>query len=65
MPESNALQILCPFCNAVQSAKIEAELEGIHEGCTTCGYGRRVDMVVEVSCESCNKVIYRKECSNE
>lgn len=64
MSEEQTLKVLCPFCNAVQSAEVEAQLESIHSGCPTCGYGNGADFVVEVSCNNCHRVMYRKECGN-
>jgi hypothetical protein len=54
------LKILCPFCNTQYTANMEAELESSSEGCATCGYGKHSDINIEITCDNCNKVVYRK-----
>ena len=54
------LKILCPFCNAPYTANMEAELEGSSTGCTTCGFGSYTEVNIEITCDNCNRVVYRK-----
>lgn len=58
---SEDLKVICVFCNAVQSAKVQAELGYISQGCETCGYGGSAEFTIEIRCEACDKVIYKKE----
>lgn len=52
-------RILCPFCNAPFSAKMD-ELLSASQGCDTCGHGEGISGQIDVICQNCNKVIYRK-----
>lgn len=59
------LKILCPFCNAVWTAKMIGDLE---DTCREDSYGN-VDYgeprgKIEIICEHCKKVVYVKEINN-
>lgn len=58
MNESN---IVCGFCNAKWTERMEMELERMTEGCESCGYGAEVEVSLNIICDSCQRVIYRKD----
>ena len=58
---SGDVKVICVFCNAEQSLDVEASVFGISAGCDTCGHGTSADVAIVVKCESCGKVIYKKE----
>ena len=57
----NELKILCPFCNSPYTAKMETELESTEKGCDSCGYGESAIVSIEVYCENCKRLVYKKE----
>lgn len=59
--EEGSLKILCPFCNGEWTAKMKQEMNLACEGCDTCGYGRNYDYTIEIYCEHCGKLVYKKE----
>lgn len=54
-------KMVCPFCNACFTPEMEVEYCNISEGCDTCGYGKEDSITVTINCESCGKVVYKKE----
>lgn len=58
---TDKLNILCPYCNAVWTAEMETELNGVSAGCDTCGYGETASVRVEIRCSKCSKIVYVKE----
>lgn len=66
MTDTTELKVLCPFCNAPYTAEMLTELEG-STGCVSCGEGGTVyiEAVIEIKCQKCNKIVYRKEVSRE
>ena len=55
------LKVLCPFCNADQSAGVIKELDYINDGYGTCWYGSYAEITYNVKCCKCKRVIYRNE----
>ncbi len=54
----DTFKILCPYCNAAYTAKMEEEIE-FESGCDSCSYGRGGD--ISIICTNCKKVVYKKE----
>lgn len=54
------LEIYCPFCNGKYTAKMVADLHSA-DGCDTCGYGDNPYGNIDIICENCKKLVYRKE----
>lgn len=52
------LRILCPFCNAVWDAKMEAQFDYSMGSEYTGIYDERVS--VEIFCSNCKKLVYKK-----
>lgn len=55
------LKIVCVFCNAPWTAAMEVESWIISDGCDTCGHGSETEYVVEIRCNNCSRVVYKKE----
>jgi hypothetical protein len=53
--------VVCPFCNAKWTGEMVKELYKSAEGCESCGFGEEYTYTIEIKCEACGKVIYRKE----
>lgn len=57
---------LCPFCSKPWSKEMVQVLDlYASEGCDTCGYGGGIDGTVDITCDGCGRLIYRKEFSRE
>jgi len=54
------LEIYCPFCNGRYTAKMVEDLSSA-EGCDTCGSAGESTGSIEIVCENCDKVVYKKE----
>jgi len=54
-------KMLCPYCSAVFTPEMMIDYLRISDGCDTCGYGAKTKVFVEIKCEKCNKIIYKKE----
>jgi hypothetical protein len=54
---------LCPFCSAPWSDDMVSvmDLSSSGGGCETCGYGEEVRATVDITCDECERLIYRKE----
>lgn len=53
---------LCPFCSEPWTDDMIRVLDiSCSEGCETCGYGSTGTATVDITCESCERLIYRKE----
>lgn len=50
---------LCPFCSQ-PIKEFFLEVEDGSSGCESCGLGS-ADVVFEIKCDSCKRVVYRKE----
>ena len=61
MEEEKTLKIVCPFCNAPYTAKMQVDLFGGGGGCETCGYGSEPSGILEIFCDNCKKLVYKKE----
>lgn len=56
---------LCPFCSAPWTEDMVKVLNvSASEGCDSCGFDAVVSATVDITCESCGRLIYRKEYSN-
>lgn len=58
--ENNGLNIVCPFCNKKLPPNIVLGVEEDFGGCDTCG-PESADVVIEINCPKCKKLIYKKE----
>ncbi len=57
---------LCPFCSKPWSDEMVRVLHlYASEGCSTCGHGSEISGVVDITCDGCNRLIYRKEFKEE
>lgn len=65
MRSKDNLQIKCIWCNAVWTAEMELMEISISAGCDSCGYGATAEGAVEITCNNCHKVVYRKEFNQE
>lgn len=52
------LKIVCPFCNAPYTAKMETSFDYCCGSEMTGIYGEEVG--VEIYCSNCNKLVYKK-----
>ena len=55
-----ANNIVCGFCNAPWTERMEVELYSISAGCDTCDYGREIEIDLTITCDGCGRVIYKK-----
>ena len=53
--------IICVYCNAPWTPAMEISYDGGSQGCDTCGYGEYVEISVEIHCETCGRLVYKKE----
>lgn len=53
-------KILCPFCSTPWTEKM-IDVYGLSTGCDTCG---DYSITLDIHCESCKRLIYRKEVQN-
>ena len=51
-------KIVCPFCRAAFTAKMEDDLMACSD-CDTCG--GYIQGTIDIICSNCNKLVYRKE----
>ncbi len=56
----DTLTILCPYCSAPYTAKMETDLD-FSQGCETCGHGGGMSGTIEIHCDNCKKLVYKKE----
>lgn len=56
--ENTELHILCPYCNAIWTAEMEADYTYSMGSEETGIYGEEVS--VKIYCSNCNKLIYQK-----
>jgi phage FluMu protein Com len=54
------LIIKCPYCNGEWTARMEKDMYST-EGCPTCGYGGGTFGTIDIFCDHCGKLVYRKE----
>lgn len=53
---------LCPFCSKPWSDDMVRVYDVVTSaGCETCGYGSTVEATIDITCNSCNRLIYRKQ----
>lgn len=57
--DTTRLTIICPFCSAPFSAKMEAEYDYSGESEDSGRWGEEV--TIEIHCESCKRLIYTKK----
>jgi len=60
-PAPDSFKILCPWCSAPYTAKMEGELDYSSGGCPSCGYGSGAKAEITIHCENCKRVVYKKE----
>ena len=56
---ANELKVLCPYCGDAFSAKMQESLS-YSQGCETCDHGSGLSGTIDVTCDNCGKLIYRK-----
>ena len=56
--DTEELKILCPYCNQIWTAKMEADLDYSMGSEYTGIYGEEVSL--EIKCSNCKRVIYTK-----
>jgi hypothetical protein len=59
--EPNKFKIICPFCDAPYTANMLLTLERAFEATSPSGYGAGADVIIDIFCENCKRLIYRKE----
>lgn len=59
--ELNKLQILCPFCGQVWTSRMEQSMYESQAGCDTCGFGQEFHYTIEIYCDNCGKLVYKKD----
>lgn len=59
--QNDELKILCPYCNQIWNAKMEADYSYSMGSEMTGVYGEEV--TVKIFCTNCEKLIYTKEDS--
>jgi len=53
---------LCPFCSKPWTDDMIKVLDVSQSGgCDTCGHGATTTATVDITCDSCKRLIYRKE----
>jgi hypothetical protein len=57
--ETNELIILCPYCSAPYTSRMEEDLTA-SIGCETCG-DTEINGQIDIYCTNCKKLVYRKE----
>lgn len=61
----NDLKILCPFCNKEYTAKMLETLDICEGSYTPECVGSKITGKIDIICENCKKLVYRKEISKE
>jgi Zn ribbon nucleic-acid-binding protein len=41
-------QMICPYCNAVFTPKMDVQYTVISAGCDTCGFGEKAEVNIDV-----------------
>lgn len=54
-------KLICLFCNAQYSTKMEQDFVFTGIACETCGPTREYTGVIEIFCDNCKRLVYRKE----
>lgn len=57
----NELKVLCPYCNAPWTVKMEHEMGRAFNGCSSCGYGEEANYKITIICSKCKRIVYVKE----
>lgn len=53
---------LCPFCSKPWSdGMMDVYVSSGGGGCETCGYGGEGSATIDIVCDGCSRLIYRKE----
>jgi len=52
---------LCVFCSKPWSSSMMNVEAYASYGCETCGYGREITGTVEIHCDHCARLVYKKE----
>lgn len=53
---------LCPFCSKPWGdAMMDVYVSSGGGGCDTCGYGGEGSATIDIECDGCGRLIYRKE----
>jgi hypothetical protein len=61
----NEIKILCPYCNAEWTAQMETALSFSEGSYTTGCVGSKIKGTIDIYCENCKKLIYRKEVDQD
>jgi len=57
----NGFKILCPFCNAPYTAKMEEYLQNAESATSPSGYGASATVEITIFCSNCKRMVYKKE----
>lgn len=56
---------LCPYCGVEWKEKmLKVEINDDFSSCDCCGPTLAIDVILDITCWNCNKLIYRKEGSH-
>ena len=59
------VKILCPYCNAEWTPKMETDLAFSQGSYTTGCIGSKIYGDISIYCDNCKKLIYKKEISQD
>jgi hypothetical protein len=61
-PQNNdTFNIYCPYCNALYTGKMLEDLFKTEKSYTPNCVNERIKGKIDIICENCNKLVYRKE----
>ena len=62
MPNADIGKVTCPYCHAPWTESMLKVLNvSSSGGCDSCGWGASTNATLDITCEACGKLIYRKE----
>ena len=50
----------CPYCNKEYTGNMKTDFENTSSGCESCGEDEHTGSI-EIYCEHCGKLVYKKE----
>ena len=63
--KDDGFKILCIWCNAPWTARMETDLDYMSSGCDSCGFGGSAQITMKIYCTNCSRLVYSKECKAE